>query len=135
MKVTRSERGVENGAMSRVTCTERVGGGLSVVVHGRGSGLARGLSEMQREMRTLVWLGGHRGGVELEVVCLGLCQGKGEGRERESTPEADWWGGLLCTDTCMTSGGEEVKEMGEDLCKILACNGSGSSSPSLFSKF
>jgi hypothetical protein len=35
--------------MSRVTCTERVGGGLVAVVHGRGSGLTWGLSELQRE--------------------------------------------------------------------------------------
>jgi hypothetical protein len=38
--------------------------------------------DAEREMRALVWSGGQRGGVEVEVVCLGLCQGKGEGRER-----------------------------------------------------
>jgi hypothetical protein len=42
-------RGVENGGVSRVMCTERVGGVLAAVVHGRRSGLAWGLSEVQRE--------------------------------------------------------------------------------------
>jgi hypothetical protein len=40
-------------------------------------------------LRALVRSERQREGVELKVACLGFCQGKGEGRERGSTPEAD----------------------------------------------
>jgi hypothetical protein len=38
--------------------------------------------DTERGMLALVWSGGQREGVELEVARLGFCQGKGEGRER-----------------------------------------------------
>jgi hypothetical protein len=63
--VTGGESRVENRSVPRVMCTERVGGVLAVVVHGRGSGLAWGLSEMQRERDAHVCLIGRaerRGG-------------------------------------------------------------------------
>jgi hypothetical protein len=38
-------------------------------------------------LHTLVRSERQRKGVELEVACLGFCQGKGEGREREEAPQ------------------------------------------------
>jgi hypothetical protein len=48
--------------------------------------------DAEREMRVLVWSGGQRGGVELEVVCLGLCPERGRGRGLGFTQGADRWG-------------------------------------------
>jgi hypothetical protein len=46
-------------------------------------------------MHVLVWSGGQRGSGELEVVCLGFCQSKGEGIGKGGTPGADRWGGVI----------------------------------------
>jgi hypothetical protein len=47
MRVTGSERGVGIGSVPRPMCSEWVGGGLAVVVHGRGRGLFWGAREVQ----------------------------------------------------------------------------------------
>jgi hypothetical protein len=65
---------------------------LAVLVHGRGRGLAWGIREVQGHHCALIWSERQREGVELEVGCLGFCEGKGKGREIGGTLEADWWG-------------------------------------------
>jgi hypothetical protein len=85
-------RRVENGDVSRTMWPARVGGRLVAVVQERGSRLAWGLSEDQREMRGAVWSGGQRGGVETEVVCPAAGQSEVVGRGVGRTPEAGRWG-------------------------------------------
>jgi hypothetical protein len=45
-------------------------------------------------MRSLVWSGGQREGVEAEVVCLGLCPERGRGGELGFTQAAVRWGSM-----------------------------------------
>jgi hypothetical protein len=74
-------------------------------VFGAGWGWVGGVGAREREgsrlgntrgagtpLRALIWSERQREGVELEVGCLGFCQGKGKGREIGGTLEADSWG-------------------------------------------
>jgi hypothetical protein len=97
MKSTGGERGIENGGVSRATCSERARGHLVVVVHRRGGWLAWGTREVQ-----WCWCArsfGRRGreeGWRPRWAASVSVQSEAEGRGVGCTPGADRWGGVAC---------------------------------------